>query len=79
MGRRSADVRLSVMMLGGMDIAGLRHVAAARQHYRARQRPLGLRAGSTENRHARSHAPANLVDRERDPIDRQKAAEAVTV
>jgi transposase-like protein len=67
MSRRLDDVRLAVMMLDGMDIAGRTHVVALGISTEGVKIPLGLWEGSTENATLARALLADLVDRGLDP------------
>ena len=63
MGRRLDDVRLAVMMLDGMEVAGRTHVVALGISTEGVKIPLGLWEGSTENATLARTLLADLVDR----------------
>ena len=63
MGRRLDDVRLAVMMLDGLEIAGRVHVVALGISTDGVKIPLGLWEGSTENATLARQPLADLVDR----------------
>jgi len=67
MGRRLDDVRLAVMMLDGLEIAGRCHVVALGISTEGVKIPLGLWEGSTENATLARTLLADLVDRGLDP------------
>jgi transposase-like protein len=67
MGRRLDDVRLAVMMLDGLEIAGRTHVVALGITTEGVKIPLGLWEGSTENATLARTLLADLVDRGLDP------------
>jgi putative transposase len=67
MGRRLDDVRLAVMMLDGMEIAGRCHVVALGISTEGVKIPLGLWEGSSENATLARTLLADLVDRGLDP------------
>ncbi len=67
MGRRLDDVRLAVMMLDGLEIAGRVHVVALGISTDGVKIPLGLWEGSTENATLARQLLADLVDRGLDP------------
>jgi putative transposase len=67
MGRRLDDVRLAVMMLDGLEIAGRTHVVALGISTEGVKIPLGLWEGSTENATLARTLLADLVDRGLDP------------
>jgi len=67
MGRRLDDVRLAVMMLDGLEIAGRVHVVALGVSTEGVKVPLGLWEGSTENATLARSLLADLVDRGLDP------------
>jgi putative transposase len=67
MGRRLEDVRLAVMMLDGLEIAGRTHVVALGISTDGVKIPLGLWEGSTENATLARTLLADLVDRGLDP------------
>jgi putative transposase len=67
MGRRLDDVRLAVMMLDGLQIAGRTHVVALGISTEGVKIPLGLWEGSTENATLVGMLLADLVDRGLDP------------
>lgn len=67
MGRRLGDMRLAVMMLDGLDIAGRCHVVALGITTEGVKVPLGLWEGSTENATLARSLLADLVDRGLDP------------
>jgi transposase-like protein len=67
MSRRLDDVRLSVMMLDGLEIADRTHVVALGISTEGVKIPLGLWEGSTENATLVSMLLADLVDRGLDP------------
>ena len=67
MGRRLDDVRLAVMMLDGLEIAGRVHVVALGITTDGVKIPLGLWEGSTENATLARELLADLVDRGLDP------------
>ncbi len=67
MARRLDDVRLAVMMLDGLEIAGRTHVVALGISTEGVKIPLGLWEGSTENATLVSMLLADLVDRGLDP------------
>ncbi len=67
MGRRLEDVRLAVMMLDGLDIAGRTHIVALGISTEGVKIPLGLWEGSTENATLARTLLADLVDRGLDP------------
>jgi putative transposase len=63
MARRLDDVRLAVMMLDGLEIAGRVHVVALGITTEGVKVPLGLWEGSTENATLARSLLADLVDR----------------
>ena len=67
MARRLDDVRLAVMMLDGLEIAGRVHVVALGITTEGIKVPLGLWEGSTENATLARTLLADLVDRGLDP------------
>jgi putative transposase len=67
MSRSLADVRLAVMMLGGIDIADRTHVVALGIATDGVKVPLGLWEGSTENATLARSLLSDLVDRGLDP------------
>jgi putative transposase len=67
MGRRLEDMRLAVMMLDGLEIAGRVHVVALGVTTEGVKVPLGLWEGSTENATLARSLLADLVDRGLDP------------
>jgi putative transposase len=67
MSRRLQDVRLAVMMLDGLEIAGRTHVVALGISTDGVKIPLGLWEGSTENATLARALLADLVDRGLDP------------
>lgn len=67
MTRRLDDVRLAVMMLDGLEIAGRVHVVALGISTEGVKVPLGLWEGSTENATLARSLLADLVDRGLDP------------
>jgi transposase-like protein len=67
MGRRLDDVRLAVMMLDGLEIAGRVHVVALGITTEGVKIPLGLWEGSTENATLARSLLSDLVDRGLDP------------
>ena len=67
MARRLDDVRLAVMMLDGLEIAGRVHVVALGISTEGVKIPLGLWEGSTENATLARELLADLVDRGLDP------------
>src|SRR4051794_39046008 len=67
MSRRLDDVRLAVMMLDGLEIAGRTHVVALGITTDGVKIPLGLWEGSTENATLARTLLADLVDRGLDP------------
>ena len=67
MARRLDDVRLAVMMLDGLEIAGRAHVVALGISTEGVKVPLGLWEGSTENATLVRMLLADLVDRGLDP------------
>jgi putative transposase len=67
MGRRLDDMRLAVMMLDGLEIAGRTHVVALGITTEGVKIPLGLWEGSTENATLARTLLADLVDRGLDP------------
>ncbi len=67
MARRLADMRLAVMMLDGLEIAGRVHVVALGITTEGVKVPLGLWEGSTENATLARSLLADLVDRGLDP------------
>lgn len=67
MGRRLDDVRLAVMMLDGLEIAGRTHIVALGISTEGVKIPLGLWEGSTENATLARTLLADLVDRGLDP------------
>jgi transposase-like protein len=67
MARRLDDVRLAVMMLDGLEIAGRVHVVALGISTEGVKIPLGLWEGSTENTTLARELLADLVDRGLDP------------
>ncbi len=67
MSRRLEDVRLAVMMLDGLEIAGRTHVVALGISTDGVKIPLGLWEGSTENATLARTLLADLVDRGLDP------------
>ena len=67
MARRLDDMRLAVMMLDGLEIAGRVHVVALGISTEGVKVPLGLWEGSTENATLARELLADLVDRGLDP------------
>ena len=67
MARRLDDVRLAVMMLDGLEIAGRVHVVALGVSTEGVKVPLGLWEGSTENATLARTLLADLVERGLDP------------
>jgi putative transposase len=67
MARRLDDMRLAVMMLDGLEIAGRVHVVALGVSTEGVKVPLGLWEGSTENATLARSLLADLVDRGLDP------------
>jgi putative transposase len=67
MARRLQDMRLAVMMLDGLEIAGRVHVVALGTTTEGVKVPLGLWEGSTENATLARSLLADLVDRGLDP------------
>jgi putative transposase len=67
MARRLDDMRLAVMMLDGLEIAGRVHVVALGVTTDGVKVPLGLWEGSTENATLARLLLADLVDRGLDP------------
>jgi transposase-like protein len=67
MARRLDDVRLAVMMLDGLEIAGRVHVVALGVSTEGAKVALGLWAGSTENATLARSLLTDLVDRGLDP------------
>ncbi len=67
MGRRLDDVRVAVMMLDGLEIAGRTHIVALGISTEGVKTPLGLWEGSTENATLARTLLADLVDRGLDP------------
>jgi putative transposase len=67
MARRLDDVRLAVMMLDGLEIAGRVHVVALGVSTEGVKVSLGLWEGSTENATLARSLLADLVDRGLDP------------
>lgn len=67
MGRRLEDVRVAVMMLDGLEIAGRTHIVALGISTEGVKIPLGLWEGSTENATLARTLLADLVDRGLDP------------
>ncbi len=67
MSRRLDDVRLAVMMLDGLEIAGRTHVVALGISTEGVKIPLGLWEGSTENATLATTLLSDLVDRGLDP------------
>jgi putative transposase len=67
MARRLQDMRLAVMMLDGLEIAGRVHVVALGVSTEGVKVPLGLWEGSTENATLARSLLADLVDRGLDP------------
>jgi putative transposase len=67
MARRLDDVRLAVMMLDGLEIAGRVHVVALGVSTEGVKVPLGLWEGSTENATLARSLLADLVERGLDP------------
>lgn len=67
MARGLDDVRLAVMMLDGLEIAGRTHVVALGISTEGVKIPLGLWEGSTENATLARMLLADLVDRGLDP------------
>jgi len=67
MARRLDDMRLAVMMLDGLEIAGRVHVVALGVSTEGVKVPLGLWEGSTENATLGRSLLADLVDRGLDP------------
>jgi putative transposase len=65
--RRLQDMRLAVMMLDGLEIAGRVHVVALGVSTEGVKVPLGLWEGSTENATLARSLLADLVDRGLDP------------
>jgi len=65
--RRLDDVRVAVMMLDGVDIAGRTHVVALGITTDGVKIPLGLWEGSTENAALARELLSDLVDRGLDP------------
>jgi putative transposase len=67
MGRRLDDVRLAVMMIDGLELAGRTHVVAMGITTQGVKVPLGLWEGSTENATVATALLSDLVDRGLDP------------
>jgi len=67
MSRRLDDVRLAVMMIDGLDVAGRTHVVALGITTEGAKIPLGLWEGSTENATLATALLSDLVDRGLDP------------
>jgi transposase-like protein len=67
MGRRLDDVRVAVMMIDGLEIAGRTHIVALGISTEGVKIPLGLWEGSTENATLARTLLADLVDRGLDP------------
>src|SRR5881296_3826905 len=67
MSRRLDDVRLAVMMLDGLEIAGRTHVVALGITTDGVKIPLGLWEGSTENATVATALLSDLVERGLDP------------
>ena len=67
MSRRLEDVRLAVMMLDGIEVAGRTHIVALGITTEGVKIPLGLWEGSTENATLACTLLADLVDRGLDP------------
>jgi transposase-like protein len=67
MARRLDDMRLAVMMLDGLEIAGRVHVVALGITTEGVKVPLGLWEGSTENATLARSLLSDLVDRGLDP------------
>jgi transposase-like protein len=67
MGRRLDDVRVAVMMLDGLEIAGRTHIVALGISTEGVKIPLRLWEGSTENATLARTLLADLVDRGLDP------------
>ncbi len=67
MARRLDDMRLAVMMLDGLEIAGRVHIVALGISTDGVKVPLGLWEGSTENATLARSLLADLVDRGLDP------------
>jgi putative transposase len=67
MSRRLEDVRLAVMMLDGIEVAGRTHIVALGITTEGVKIPLGLWEGSTENATLACALLADLVDRGLDP------------
>jgi putative transposase len=67
MARRLDDMRLAVMMLDGLEIAGRVHVVALGISTEGVKVPLGLWEGSTENATLARSLLADLIDRGLDP------------
>ena len=67
MGRRLEDMRVAVMMLDGLEIAGRTHIVALGISTEGVKIPLGLWEGSTENATLARTLLADLVDRGLDP------------
>ena len=67
MARRLDDIRLAVMMLDGLEIAGRVHVVALGISTDGVKIPLGLWEGSTENATLARSLLTDLVDRGLDP------------
>jgi putative transposase len=67
MARRLEDMRLAVMMLDGLEIAGRVQVVALGVTTEGVNVPLGLWEGSTENATLARSLLADLVDRGLDP------------
>ena len=67
MSRRLDDVRLAVMMLDGLEIAGRTHVVALGISTEGVKIPLGLWEGSTENATLARTLLADSIDRGLDP------------
>ena len=67
MSRRLEDVRLAVMMLDGIEVAGRTHIVALGITTEGVKIPLGLWEGSTENATLARALLADLVDRGLDP------------
>ena len=67
MARRLDDMRLAVMMLDGLEIAGRVHVVALGISTEGVKVPLGLWEGSSENATLARELLADLVDRGLDP------------
>jgi putative transposase len=67
MARRLGEVRLAVMMLDGLEIAGRVHVVALGITTDGVKIPLGLWEGSTESATLARSLLADLIDRGPDP------------